>query len=368
MNYLFLVKTDNSKKPNTNTGIATASLDLNLLFKNIEVKTNIEFYDDWKQIPNIIRFNNPSNIIIEDLFVLPEILFELKNMFPNIIWLIRTHTAIMFNGSEFFTMDWTAKYLKMSNVNIITNDQRYCNELKILYSVLDNDKNINTTIHINTHAYTQTETSTNNILNKTNNNKITYLPNYYHIDKIYNCKNIKSKETNIINICCFGALRPLKNNLIQAFAAIEFCKKINKKLNFHINSRPESGGSEYEKNLLNIFSHSNTNYNLICHEWKTRNDFFELCKTMDIGMQVSLSETFNIVAADLVVLGIPLVGSNEIPWLSHNSITNTTDVNDIVNKLLFAYENEEINVSENQNSLLNYVNNSKDMWKNYLLS
>jgi len=41
-------------------------------------------------------------------------------------------------------------------------------------------------------------------------------------------------------------------------------------------------------------------------------DFISIVKSMDIGMQVSLSESFNIVAADFVSNGIPLVGSPDI--------------------------------------------------------
>jgi hypothetical protein len=344
MKYLFLVKTKNSNKPNIDTGITIASLDLNILFTTINIKSNVEFYDNYKQISNLIELHNPTHIIIEDLFVVPEILFELKTIYPTICWIIRIHTAIMFNGSELFTIDWIAKYLKMTNVKIITNDSRFCDELNIFNSVLDNPNN---------HIYYDT-------------NKIVYLPNYYHIKELRQHKKIKSDNSDTINICCFGSLRPLKNNLIQAIAAIEFCKKINKKLNFHTNNRVESGGSEYEKNLQRIFSYSNNNYNLISHEWRSRDDFIELCKSMDIGMQVSLSETFNIVAADIVTLGIPLVGSNEIPWLSRNSIANTTNVNDIIDKLLFVYENVETNVLENQKNLLNYIDNSKQMWEKYL--
>jgi len=42
------------------------------------------------------------------------------------------------------------------------------------------------------------------------------------------------------------------------------------------------------------------------------NDFIRVVKSMDIGMQVSLSESFNIVAADFVSNGVPLVGSPDI--------------------------------------------------------
>jgi len=37
---------------------------------------------------------------------------------------------------------------------------------------------------------------------------------------------------------------------------------------------------------------------------------------MDVVIVTSLSETFNIVAADAISAGVPVVGSNEIPWLS----------------------------------------------------
>lgn len=36
---------------------------------------------------------------------------------------------------------------------------------------------------------------------------------------------------------------------------------------------------------------------------------------MDVVIVTSLSETFNIVAADAISAGVPVVGSNEIPWL-----------------------------------------------------
>jgi hypothetical protein len=81
------------------------------------------------------------------------------------------------------------------------------------------------------------------------------LYNYYPIVKKPNIKKtILPKGT--INIGCFGAIRPMKNHLMQAVAAIEFAEKNNLILRFHINAgRIESNGSNSLKNVKSLFGH-----------------------------------------------------------------------------------------------------------------
>ena len=43
-------------------------------------------------------------------------------------------------------------------------------------------------------------------------------------------------------------------------------------------------------------------------------DFLILVRSMDIGLQVSFSETFNIVAADFINCDVPIVTCSEIDW------------------------------------------------------
>jgi hypothetical protein len=38
----------------------------------------------------------------------------------------------------------------------------------------------------------------------------------------------------VIDVGCFGAIRPLKNQFLQAIAAIMFAKKLRRRMNFHI--------------------------------------------------------------------------------------------------------------------------------------
>ena len=195
--------------------------------------------------------------------------------------------------------------------------------------------------------------------------KIVYLPNFYPQE--YGKKKL-DKHKDWIDVSCFGAIRPLKNHVIQAIGALKFADKINKKLYFHINTgRVEQKGDSILHNLQSIFSHIHENgHRLVNHGWMPREDFIDVCKTMDIGMQVSFSETFNIVAADLVTQGVPIVGSNEIPWLNPLFAADVTDSDDIAKKLLLTYRMPWVNYKSNQYLLNRYTNKTKDIWIKFL--
>jgi hypothetical protein len=153
--------------------------------------------------------------------------------------------------------------------------------------------------------------------------EIVYLPNYYPKGSV-----TRKKENGFLDIGCFGVIRPLKNQLIQALAAMEFAQSQNEHLLFHVNNRCEQGGESVLKNLRALLGSR-----LIEHVWETREQFLETLSQTDIGMQVSFSETFDITAADTVTAGIPLVTSHEVTWASPNSQASPTNVASIVARL-----------------------------------
>jgi hypothetical protein len=194
--------------------------------------------------------------------------------------------------------------------------------------------------------------------------RIVYLPNYY--PQVYKKKELdKSKE--YIDIGCFGAVRPLKNHMLQAVAAVKFAESIGKKLRFHINAgRIEMKGEPVMHNLRGFFAHlSGRGHELVGHEWTPRNGFLELCGEMDIGMQCSFSETFNIVGADLISQGVPLISSSEIPW--HSVIFSATpqESEEIYNALLRTYKYSKLNTILNQYNLTRYTNKTRKIWVDY---
>jgi hypothetical protein len=87
---------------------------------------------------------------------------------------------------------------------------------------------------------------------------------------------------------------------------------------------------------------------------------------MDIGLQCNLSETFNIVGADLISQGIPLIGNHdEIPWAVEQFSADPNDSQNIIEKLHLAYNWSYLNVKTQQWSLTHYTNKTAKIWSKY---
>jgi hypothetical protein len=291
----------------------------------------------------------PTHVIVEALWVVPSKIQLLQSMYPHIKWIIRLHSAIPFLSIESSqSMKWIAEYCRIDNTFIGVNDPRLLNELSIyLSNILETLKDDNPPV-------------------KDMSSRLVYLPNYYPIENNQKFKGLISEDT--INIACFGAIRPFKNNMTQALASIEFCRRKNKKLRFHINSgRNELNGGNVYENLTQLFANLDSNqYSLVCHPWASRDEFLKICSNIDIGLQVSFTETFNIVSADILYNGVPIVGSTEIPWLNKRYTASSQDVEEIIDKLLLTYDNLERNVIDNQKSLCGYVDDTINTWKENL--
>jgi hypothetical protein len=345
MKILFILKRRedyNSKEHNKvglSTGLFNSATFMNDMLNDLNIPSNIEVAIDNNCIDKLVTKHKPTHVIIEALWVVPSKFTVLCRLHPNVKWIIRLHSEMPFLANEGIALDWIGDYANYNNVIIAANALRCLNEIRF---------------------YLGTKMNWNE---ETRNNKVIYLPNYYP-------QNYSYKEYNVgdtINICCFGAVRPMKNHLMQAIAAIKFANSINKKLNFHINSgRIEQKGETVIRNLEALFSHLNEHgHQLIAHEWKTREEFLNLCTKMDIGMQVSFSETFNIVGADIISQGVPLVGSKEIPWIDDYYSASANDTDEIFKALIKIHHSPELNVINNLNLLSIYTSESSNIWEKY---
>lgn len=166
----------------------------------------------------------------------------------------------------------------------------------------------------------------------------------------------------------FWAIRPLKNHINQAIAAIQLSNEIKVDVNFHINvTRVEGGGGNILKNLRNLFNNEQR-CRLVEHEWLPHPEFKELISQMDIVTQVSFSETFNIIAADAVSEGIPVISSKSITWLEHSSVIVEHDSMSIKNAMLYIVTHQaDDRVINKQYESLRYHNYlSMIKWREFL--
>ena len=310
------------------------------------VEAALEHVIDNNCIDKFVAKHRPTHVIIEAYFVVPEKFEVLTRLHPNVIWVVRNHSELPFLSSEGIAIDWTCRYVAYENVNVSGNSPRVLKELKTMIK----------------HSYPQWT-------REQVEDKVWYLPNYYKPDIPAREKGLP--KSDIINVGCFGAIRPLKNQLLQAVAAIQFCEKQKKTLYFHVNSTRIEGGSTANalKNLRALFLHTgHSGHKLIEHDWLDHDKFIQMLQeTIDIGMCVSHSETFCIVAADLVTSGIPIVTSEEVVWASSLSKADPNSSEDIASHLnsVWGFRKFEFIQTLNNFGLRGYCKQTIKQWLFY---
>ena len=140
----------------------------------------------------------------------------------------------------------------------------------------------------------------------------------------------------------------------------------DKTLYFHINgTRVEGNGQPVLKNIRKLFE-SSRKHRLVEHSWMPHTDFLDLVESMDLGMQVSFSESFNIVAADFVAVGKPIVVSSEIDWVAKRFYADPTNSISIMKAMYRAEALGATGVYLNRYLLETYSEKSSEYWIDYL--
>lgn len=345
---LFILKRrqDYNAEKHSANGLSTglfnsASFMVDMLNDN-GIEAHLEIAIDNNCIDRLVTKHRPTHVIIEAIWVVPTKFIILSKLHPSVKWIIRVHSEMPFLASEGKALDWIAEYSVFPNIDLAINAPRMLHEIRDYIRMK--------------HQWTHEGT----------NRKIFYLPNYYP-------QEYRKKEYSInkehVDIGCFGAIRPLKNHMLQACAALKFAEHIGKKLHFHINvGRIEMNGGPVLDNLRAMFMQLHDHgHRLIHNEWTPREEFLELCHRMDIGLQVSFSETFNIVGADIVSQGVPLVGSIEIPWFDEVYAARAQYSEEIYKALLLTHHWPQHNVAANQRKLTEYTDHTLQIWLQHFM-
>jgi glycosyltransferase involved in cell wall biosynthesis len=321
---------------NTSSGLINSAGFVNDMLQAEGFDSKLVQVDDFNRIDREVTLYRPTHCVIEALWVVPTKFAELVRLHPTVTWIVRVHSEIPFLAQEGMALTWIFGYLKQPNVEVSFNSARTAEHFQALVSV---------------------EEAT----------RITYLPNYYPVRTCHRREHDADKL--VLDVGCFGAIRPLKNQLTQAVAAVTYAKKERLQLRYHINGdRKEGNGENTLKNVRALFANLSSQFRLVEHPWYEHDDFIKVVKTMDLGLQVSFSETYNIVTADFVSSRVPVVVSKEIEWVSKRFQADCTDVNDIVNKIAAAlWWKKNISLLDiNLIGLTRDSEESKNLWKQYL--
>ncbi len=296
------------------------------------IETKIVEIVDTNSIDKEVHDFRPTHCILEALFAQSDKLPAIFKLHPKVKFEVRVHSLTPFlTSTEANAIKFLQEYNELSaefpQFRISCNNLEFAKEMK--YSLgMDLD----------------------------------YLPNIF----LYSNLPFRRKENSrIIKIGCFSALRPLKNIGISAEAAIGFCEKQGKVCHFYINFDRIENGQAVLKNLRSLFA--NSEHKLIECPWVEYKDHLEIMAQMDLNMQVSLSETFNLSASSSVALNIPVIVSPEISFVASPYQANPTRIESIISKLEFAYLTRNLNLQIVNKFLLNAHNKKAiSVWLDFL--
>jgi len=268
---------------------------------------------DGNSIDALVAKYRPVRVVLEAIWATPAKMEELRKLWPKVKWTIRVHSETPFLAQEGCAGGWILAFMKQG-IEVAFNSAETANDFSLF-------------------------------------GPTSYLPNWYPLRKPR-----QSQPTgNVLDIGCFGAIRPMKNQFIQAIAALTYAKQKRMILRFHMNgTRPEQYGLNNLKNIRAVLGPT-----LVLHPWFDHDDFLELIAQMDICLQVSLTESFSIVASDAVSMGVPLVGSAAIKWLPERSQAAVDSAASIVEAMEKA---DRTAVIMNNHALNQYLKSAVKIW------
>lgn len=296
----------------------SARITAHQLHKHLGFKTEVEVCVDGNEVDKFVHRHRPQIVIIEALWVTPHKLKELVRLHPKVLFIPLMHSEVPFLAHEGNAIEWITKYSETHNVVPAFNSQITAEQFQ--------------SIGIN----------------------CIYLPNVY-----FDVKFKKNRcHDNVLNVGCFGAIRPFKNQLLQAMGAKLAANKLGRHLHFHMNTtRLEQGGESVYKNIKSLLGHF-----LKEHSWKDREAFLDLVHSMDVGLQVSFTESFNIVAADFVHESVPCIVSPTISWMPGILKVSTEDMEGIANKIISTLKHSERYAEKQTKYLTRYNKKSLSEW------
>lgn len=188
------------------------------------------------------------------------------------------------------------------------------------------------------------------------NNRVLYLPIYLDTEELEkNRLEKQNKETYTTDLFCAPCSR--KNLLAQIIALSHHDVML------HLNYQPSLNNNPYidaAHRMLKKYKN---------FSWLSREEYLKNIQLSDFGMQVSLSESFDYVAAEHMYYGIPTILSSIIPYSSEpeiqpivvNDHQNIYEISKIIGKLINLEDFREEMGIKSKSVIERYIENSKSI-------
>ena len=140
----------------------------------------------------------------------------------------------------------------------------------------------------------------------------TYLPNLYFLEG-ENERLRPPFHGDLLRVGAFGATRPLKNLMSAAGAALTISRVLGVDLELWINSGRDEGGGCILRAIDELYAITR-HATIVKAGWSSWHDHRKVVARMNLLINCSYTESFNMVTADGVAEGVPSVVSDAISW------------------------------------------------------
>lgn len=132
-----------------------------------------------------------------------------------------------------------------------------------------------------------------------------------------------------LRIGLFGATRPSKNLVTSVAAAIDIAVRLQVDAEIWVSAKRVEGGSGTVINAAEALCHNVPNVHIRFSDWQPWANFRQTVRSMDLLIQMSYTESFNMVTADGVAEGVCSVTSPSIDWVPDSWKANPDDASEI---------------------------------------
>lgn len=194
------------------------------------------------------------------------------------------------------------------------------------------------------------------------------LPNLYYLDDTtaHRHKRVIRDTGSHMRVGIFGAVRPQKNFVSAVAAAIELSYQLSNNTEIWISTGRLEGGGQ---TVLNAAMELCRNVPLVTVKeagWQTWPQFRQLVGSMNILLQPSYTESFNMVTADGIAEGVPSVVTEAIYWVPRYWMANGDDVFDIA-RVARHLLTDPFARWDGYNALLGYNQDGLSLWQGFLV-
>jgi hypothetical protein len=188
------------------------------------------------------------------------------------------------------------------------------------------------------------------------------LPNMYPFDSV---RHKPTWNGGTLRIGCFCAIRPYKNVLTAAAAALEVGVRLRaSETEFWISGGRTEGGGTIGEAIQQMYTNV-PRATVVRNNWESWPQFLGTVGSMDLLMQPSYTETFNMVTADGIARGVPSVVSEAIAWAPKNWMAATDSALDLADRAV-ALLHDPRAIDQGVDALIESNESAMREWRKFL--